>query len=482
MKNTSKITRYVVAAAVLIVLAGLGYSRWWLTGYYWHGANMNAKVLCSALFVSGRDADEAIAHSVIFDPVQILGPAAPEITPDIDRAAKTVSLHIWAPGSLISLDSKTARYYGDQGCVLDADDGAIHFTPVDVPSTLPPASQIAWPMGDLNAGPTEDQRAALDFDKLDEAIEVLFAREEEHTVAFLALHRGRIIAEHYRHDAAVDMPLESWSMGKSVAATLIGRLIHEGQLTLDEPAPIPAWRGDPKSAVTVRNLLNMSSGIAFDRAFEWQTPIRDHYYGYTAGGDTTAFIDAKPMRHAPNTVRIYRNADPLSLMNILKLKVEAQGGDYLSWPQQELFDKIGARHFVVEPDPYGLFIITGYDYGIARDWARLGLLYLQDGVFEGERLLPEGYAEFVATRAPAWSADSRTYGGLFWTNHNGEFAALPEAAYFMAGGGGQYTWIVPSHDLVMVRQGHRIGGFQDTQNATLTRAHALILEAIAAME
>ena len=113
------------------------------------------------------------------------------------------------------------------------------------------------------------------------------------------------------------------------------------------------------------------------------------------------------------------------------------------------------RRQVLEPDPWGNFQLSGYDYGTARNWARLGLLYLRDGVWNGQRVLPEGWATFVSTPAPAWRR--REYGGLFWVNGEGQWN-LPSTAYFMNGAGGQYTFVVPSHDLVVVRMGHQRGG------------------------
>ncbi len=131
------------------------------------------------------------------------------------------------------------------------------------------------------------------------------------------------------------------------------------------------------------------------------------------------------------------------------------GEEYLSWPQRALFDRIGIRRQVLETDPYGNFIMTGFDYGTARNWARIGLLHLWDGVWIGERLLPEGWVDFVSTPAPAW--EEPVYGGLFWVNGTEQWN-LPQDAFFAAGAGGQYTFIVPSHDLVVVRMGHRRGG------------------------
>jgi CubicO group peptidase (beta-lactamase class C family) len=115
---------------------------------------------------------------------------------------------------------------------------------------------------------------------------------------------------------------------------------------------------------------------------------------------------------------------------------------------------------VLEPDPYGNFLLNGYELAPARDWARLGLLYLQDGVWNGERLLPEGWVDFVRTPAPAWSEP--VYGGMFWLNWTGTWP-VPADAFYMAGAGGQYVFIVPTHDLVVVRLGHYKGQYAGEQ-------------------
>ncbi|HXV08213.1 MAG TPA: serine hydrolase, partial [Burkholderiales bacterium] len=150
--------------------------------------------------------------------------------------------------------------------------------------------------------------------------------------------------------------------------------------------------------------------------------------------------------------------------------------DYLSFPQRALFDRLGIRNMVMETDPYGNFLAQGYVLGSGRDWARLGNLFLQDGVWGAERLLPEGYVDFVSTPAPAWKADDRPiYGGFFWINGDGRFP-VPRDAYYMAGAGGQHTLIVPSHDLVVVRLGHYRG--QAAGSAALNRALALLMQAL----
>ena len=127
----------------------------------------------------------------------------------------------------------------------------------------------------------------------------------------------------------------------------------------------------------------------------------------------------------------------------MRTTLESRGEEYLSWPQRALFDRIGARHFVLEPDPFGNFLITGYDYGSARDWARLGLLYLWEGDWMGERIIPKDFVEFVQEPAPAWNGG--VYGGLFWLNRGARrFAGLPDDTYYMAGSGGNRVVIIPS--------------------------------------
>ncbi|MFQ5790748.1 MAG: serine hydrolase domain-containing protein, partial [Acidobacteriota bacterium] len=186
---------------------------------------------------------------------------------------------------------------------------------------------------------------------------------------------------------------------------------------------------------------------------------------------------SKPLQFPPNTEGRYRNSDPLTLGYIIKKTVTDRGEEYLTFPQRALFDRLGIRKQVLETDPYGNFLLTGYDYGTARNWARLGLLYLQDGVWEGERILPEGWVKFVSTPAPAWKEP--VYGGLFWINGTGEWN-LPKDAYFMAGGGGQRVFIVPSHDLVIVRMGHFRGDRAGMK--ALKAAQKQLLEALAGGE
>ena len=424
------------------------------------GLNRAAKILCSGVFVSGRDIRETLEHSarrtVPEEAYQRLASGAAKTSGDgisLDRERRMVS---------VALDGYAgrARYFGDQGCViLPAGLDSVFFQPARVLSRLPDAATTPWPMGDLVGN--EPRPAGIDVAKVEEAVSLAFP-EGGLTAAFLVVHRGRIIAERYGEGAGPDTQLESWSMGKSLTATLVGILAQQGVFGLDDPAPVPEWRQDPedpRGRIRIRDLMQMSSGLRFTAAaqprHEWGREIPDHLAVYADAIDAFNLSITRPVEFPPQTVGRYRNSDPLTLGYVVRRTVEARGGNYLTWPQEALFDKIGIRRQVMETDAYGNFLLTGHDYGTARNWARLGLLYLQDGVWQGERLLPESWNDFVGTPAPAWPEPE--YGGLFWVNGTGAFPALPRDAYYMSGAGGQSTIIVPTHDLVIVRMGHAEG-------------------------
>ncbi len=229
----------------------------------------------------------------------------------------------------------------------------------------------------------------------------------------------------------------------------------------------------------------MSSGIRIrapqDPDFDPSIGYPDHLYLYTGSVNSFEWAATRPQEWEPNTVGRYRNSDPVLTNYLIRLAVEGRGEDYHSFPQRNLFDKIGIRDAIIETDPYGNFLAQGYEFLPARDWARLGNLYLQDGVWDGERILPEGYVEYATTLAPAWVADGRPrYGGAFtWVNRDGGWP-LPESAYGMRGAGGPSTTMIPTHQLVVVRLGKYTGA--RAGGRALNRAFELLLEAVPPVE
>ncbi len=217
----------------------------------------------------------------------------------------------------------------------------------------------------------------------------------------------------------------------------------------------------------------MSSGLDFknyglERGDSWSN-ANEHFRIYHDAIDVFTHAVNQPLEIPPGSQFRYRNSDPLTLGRIVRDIVEANGENYLTFPQRALFDRIGARNYVLETDAWGNFIMTGYDYGSAWDWTRFGLLHLWDGLWEGERILPEGWVDFISTPAPG---DPRKgYGGLFWLNRGGalRLTSVPEDAFWAAGFMGQRTMVIPSRDMVLVRLGPSPDGFGDYFNEVAGR-------------
>jgi CubicO group peptidase (beta-lactamase class C family) len=438
-----------------------------------HHAAGFAKIMCSAVFITGLEPDFAAENvgyfTAPYDERAKLG------KPVVDWEKKTVSVTV--PGGV----TRTAIYTVGQGCItLPMGADGLQFKPRQILPVVTDNTEIPWPMGDKV--PEDDFPKEVDEVKVLEAVNAAFDPAEGLTAAFVVTWKGKFLAERHASGITEDTPLESWSMGKSLTATLMGILIQRGVYTLDQPAPIPEWQGegDPRSKITIANILNMSSGIRIrapqDPDYDASLGYPDHLYLYTGGVNSFTYAATRPQQWPPNTVGRYRNTDPVLTNYLIRLGVEKSGEDYHAFPQRALFDKIGIRTMVMETDPYGNFLTQGYEFASARDWARLGNLYLQDGIWNGERILPEGFVKFVSTLAPAWKEDDRPiYGGFFWLNGNETFP-IPKEAYYMAGAGGQYTIIIPSHDLVVVRLGHFKGA--EVGAKSLNASLALLMEAV----
>ncbi len=438
-----------------------------------HHTSGFAKIMCSAVFITGLDPDFAAENVGYF--TSPYAERAKVGKPVIDRTNKAV--HITLPNGV----TRTAKYLGSQGCVtLPVGQNSISFTPIVVKSQLPDASTQRWPMGDLL--PNEPLPKEIDGAKVKAAVDAAFQPAAGMTAAFVVTWKGRLIGERYGEGITTRTPLESWSMGKSLTATLMGVLIRQGVYELGQPAPVPEWQGsgDPRAKIRIADILHMSSGLRIkapqDPDYDPLGTYPDHLYLYTGSVNSFHYAATRPQQWPPGMVGRYHNTDPVLINYLVRLAVEKRGEEYLSFPQRSLFDKIGIRTMVLETDPYGNFLTQGYAFASGRDWARLGNLYLQNGMWDGQRILPEGYAKFVSTLAPAWEADKRPiYGAFFWLNGDGTFP-VPKEAYYMWGAGGQRTLIIPSHDLVVVRLGHYKG--ESIGEQSLRRALALLMEAV----
>lgn len=411
---------------------------------------MAAKLLASAVFLSGREPEDVITRD-LQTPLYIESPWS-RVTTEVDRAARRITLRI--PG----VAPRTAVFTGEhaQGVVLlPVGETELRFEPRAIPPRI---------TGDILPGIARP--AGIDEPALARAVASAFSgagSEAQQTRALVIVFRGAVVAEAAAPGFSTDQPLIGWSMGKTLLAALLGVSVAEGPpLDLHAPAPIDLWRGagDPRAAITPARLLQMSGGLDSpsprhgDADYATTRSVHSHvYYGIR---DAHAFMLARPLQHPPGTVWAYRNNNTFGLGRILRDRIEATGGDYHAFPQRRLLDHIGARTFTLETDLAGNFLLTGYDYGSARDWARFGELLRRDGVGpDGARLLPEGWVDFLRTPAPA--APRGIYGGQVWLNTAGAYPSVPRDAFYARGWMEQITLVVPSRELVVVRLGHSPG-------------------------
>jgi len=348
------------------------------------------------------------------------------------------------------LDDGTHR--GDS---LVSDKGRTLETTFDLPPAPGDAATIAWPDGDL----VEDTTLPgyIDAAALRAASDWAFDRESEYqdTLSLLIVHNGKIIHERYAPGVDVTTRTRTWSTAKSIAVTLIGMLVDEGRMALDEPLPFDwlprARRGeDPRSKITLRHVLNMSSGLdtVDNGGLEYATGSGMAYW---AGASSVTGARRQALIRAPGTNWDYENYDTLLAVYAMKLAI-GDDQEYLQFARSALFDKIGMRNTLASTDRFGDFIFSSQVYTNARDLGRLGLLYLNGGVWNGERLLSEEWIDFVRTPAPATAESGNQYGGQWWlVADNVDY--VPRDAYSTAGNRGQYAIVVPSHDLVIVRRG-----------------------------
>ena len=421
-----------VLAAGFVVYAGVQADRLAKIG-----AGYKAKIACSEIFLAGRD-PEAVLGGEFEGMDPLMKNVGVRISKD-DRTAR-------AAGPL-GFGQARAFYRDGYGCTL-ANGGRL--------SPLPgyETSPVTIPWAEAHAG-ADTAAGRVDYAALNAALDAAFTPNDLNHRAVIVVVDGAIVAERYADGFTKDTPLLSWSMAKSVTATLVGAAALNGYVDVSAPAPVAAWRADPaRSRITWNDLLQMQSGLSFEEEYgKMRSSVNRMLFEAPDAGGFAARLRAEA---APGEVWYYSSGTSNILARLLRDTLARSGFHDQQFARSALFDPLGAASFVLEPDAGGAFIGSSFVYATARDWARLGQLYLQDGMWNGERLLPEGWANYVAT--PAAASDDQ-YGAQFWLNRDGAngrarfVPGLPEDVYFMSGHEGQYVYVVPSKRMVIVRAG-----------------------------
>lgn len=313
------------------------------------------------------------------------------------------------------------------------------------PQRLKRFDSLPYPFGHLEAKDTIFPE--IDYDQLNQAVSLPFGNAElQKTRTLLVLYKGYLLHENYVDDFNRDTPVLGWSMTKSVLATLYGILEHEGKLDMDWPAPIAEWNGDERKNITLNHLLRMQSGLEWDEDYSGISDVTKMLF---LESDMTVAQRNKEALAKPTEIWNYSSGTTNLLSGILRQQFRTHQ-EYLNFPYASLIDKIGAHSMLIEADLKGNYVGSSYGWGSTRDWGRLGQLYLDQGHWNGEQLFSKSWVDYVKTPTPDSGGQ---YGAHFWLNSGGTYPDVPKDLYSMNGYQGQYVFIIPSKDLVVVRTG-----------------------------
>ena len=406
--------------------------------------SLTLNLLCNARFLSGRDPADVIRDDFhVFPGAQALWKSA-GLSVDAAQGRMTVRL---APTATAPGFEQTSAYTEGYGCALLPAGMAQPRTPA---AKAAPDSQSA-PLA--KAALTAQQRQAIDA-----ALDFAFKEPSDWrlgTRAIVVLRDGRLVAERYAPGITADTRLASWSVAKSITASLLGVYARTYPLDLEAPVPLAAWKqpGDARAGIRTIDLLQMASGLSFprptDAAKGLLTDVDYQSSVYFKPQDTEQLVLQQQLKDPPGSRYDYKNSDPLALLSFLRRDLSARGVDYLSWPRRVLFDPIGARSVVMTTDAYGNFISSGMVFATAQDFARMGQLWLNDGQWDKAPLLPQGWVRKMTTPSPA----NPGYGGLVWLNTQGGYPHVPREAFSFDGAFGQRVMVVPSRGIVVARLG-----------------------------
>ncbi|KAB7530707.1 serine hydrolase [Flagellimonas olearia] len=356
----------------------------------------------------------------------------------VDEVAESASSTVYG------LMERTAVYRDGLGTVLindsyDAEKLTIRPHRNKIVDTIP------YPYG--QAEPLDSIFEEVDLGQLSKAVAMAFGNPEvQKTRTLLVLYKGHLLTEKYIEGFTKDTPILGWSMTKSVLATCFGVLEHQGKLEMDWPAPIAEWKADERKDITLDHLLRMQSGLAWDEDYSGISDVTQMLF---LDSDMTQKQREKKAIAPPTEIWNYSSGTTNLLSGILRQQFRSHQ-EYLDFPYSSLIDKIGMYSMILEADIDGNYVGSSYAWASTRDWARFGQLYLDRGKWNGEQIFSPEWVDYITT--PTIHSDG-TYGAHFWLNAEGKYPDVPKDLFSCNGYQGQYVFVIPSKDLVVVRTG-----------------------------
>ncbi|WP_376703936.1 serine hydrolase [Mesorhizobium sp. ISC25] len=459
MQILLKFVKWLLGLAVLAAAVLAGWLYFAPPELIRVGSGYAAKIVCSNVFIAGRDADDVLA-------VDVQAPGHPLLKlmrVSVDKEKGTVSAGLFGV-----LGKSVAVVRDGLGCasVPDGDIAAAKAVAGAVP-TPAPAPDAIWPEGD-KADASQDPEVAKVLD--DPAMTGAGMR------AVVVVKNGRIVAERYGDGFSEKTPLLGWSMTKTVNAAIVGTLVKDGKLAMTNQGLFGPWKGDGRAMISLADMLAMSSGLEFNEDYGDVADVTRMLY---LEPDMAGFAGSKPLTGEVGKVFSYSSGTAVMLSRLWQDAIGDKDKDKaLAWPRTALFDPLGMHSAVLEADENGTFVGSSYLYATARDWARFGQFLLQGGVWNGKAILPAGFVDWM--REPATA--SKVYGkGQLWIEGPGDeenpgagiAVGLPKDTYWMEGHDGQTVAIVPSEQLVVLRLGltpARLGYRPQAMVAALVKA------------
>ena len=384
-----------------------------------------AKNLASAVFVSGRNQAEVEALDLHFSFIKF-------DRNKVDYENKTVtSRFLWA--------RSTAAYREGYGVTLLRGKGKDKASFLEAAYPLPKDAYEDY----LQPG---DSALSARLEPIAQAL-VDERSYNGHPFAFVILHKGKVVAERYDEGITRETQLLSWSMGKSFTNALVGIMAKDGLVDINAPMDLPEWQGDGRSAITLSDLMQMQSGLQWNENYGNRSDVNLMLHRET---DMGRFALSKPLEHEPGTFWYYSSGSTNIVMRYLRGKF-ASDKAFLSYMRERLFAPLAIANPHFEPDMSGTPVGSSYLYVTARDYARFGQLFLDDGCIGEQRILPEGWVDYTVTPA---SASEGRYGAFFWLNRNHACPDAPEDMFSCQGHDGQEIYIIPSKELVVVILGY----------------------------
>jgi hypothetical protein len=300
----------------------------------------------------------------------------------------------------------------------------------------------AWPLGNIIP---DTISTGIDKAAIEEISKKLIEKNayNGNAFAFIVLHKGIPVAEAYKQQFNHDTRFLSWSMAKSFTNAITGILVKLGEIDISQPTDIEEWKGDERSKITINDLLQMQSGLKWNEDYGSRSDVNLMLF---VEGDMSRYAISRPLEYPVGT-RWYYSGGSANIVSFLIRKKFESDTSFFRFVRYQFLEKIGITDAVFEVDPSGDFIGSSYLYATARDYARFALLYQNDGVFYGERILPEGWVDYTTTPA---SGSNGKYGAFFWLNRSGTYPSAPPDMYSCEGHDGQVVFILPSKELIVV--------------------------------